>query len=119
GGPAHGFRFVQFPFNLTMPEAAVARTQAVGAERVTVFEAVQRLGLAAFTSVPLLQGQLARNGPKRTGFSPGQTALQFARSAPGTTGALIGQKRPEHLSENLAVAAQPPWGRATFDGLLR
>lgn len=119
GGPSHGFRFVQFPFNLTMPEAAIARTQAVGTERRTVFEAVHRLGLGAFTSVPLLQGRLAVHGPTRDGLTPAQTAIQFARSAPGTLGPLLGQKRPEHLSENLEVAQRAPFDPATFDGLIR
>ncbi len=119
GGEGHGFRFVQFPFNLAMPEAAVARTQRVEGERLTLFEAAQRLGLGCFTSVPLMQGQLARNGPRRTGLTPGQTALQFARSAPGTLGPLVGQKRVEHLSENLEVANHVPWNAATFESLLK
>ena len=83
GGEHHGFRFIQFPFNLAMPEAAAVHNQLVGEERLTLFEAAGRLGVACFTSVPLLQGQLARAGPKRRGLSAAQTALQFARSARG------------------------------------
>jgi aryl-alcohol dehydrogenase-like predicted oxidoreductase len=119
GGEHHGFRFVQFPFNLTMPEAAVAPTQRVGPERVPLFEAAHRLMVGSFTSVPLLQGQLARNGPRRPGCTCAQTALQFARSAPDTLGALVGQKGVEHLSENLEVAARPPWDAPMFQGLLK
>lgn len=119
GGKEHGFRYVQFPFNLAMPEAAAARTQRLGTERLTVFEAARRLGLGVFTSVPLMQGQLARHGPRRAGLTPAQTALQFARSAPGTIGPLIGQKRAEHLSENLEVAARPSWDATTFESLLK
>jgi aryl-alcohol dehydrogenase-like predicted oxidoreductase len=118
GGADHGFRFVQFPFNLAMPEAWAARTQRVGSERVPVFQAARQLGLGVFTSMPLMQGQLARHGPRRGGLSPAQTALQFARSAPGTIGALVGQKRTEHLSENLEVAGRSPWDRTTFEELL-
>ena len=65
-----------------------------------------------------MQGQLARSGPRRDGLTPAQTALQFARSAPGTIGPLVGQKRPEHLSENLELAGRPPWGREPFRALL-
>jgi aryl-alcohol dehydrogenase-like predicted oxidoreductase len=65
-----------------------------------------------------VQGQLARSGPKRNGLSPAQTALQFARSAPGTLGPLVGQKRSEHLSENLALAERRPWAAESFDALL-
>ena len=71
GGKEHGFRFVQFPFNLAMAEAAAARTQRVGHERLSVFDAAHRLHLGVFTSVPLLQGQLTRHGPPRGGFDSG------------------------------------------------
>jgi len=118
GGDDHGFRFVQFPFNVGMPEAASIRNQVVGGERVTLFEAAKKLGVGCFTSVPLFQGQLARAGPKRDGLSPAQTALQFARSAPGTIGPLVGQKRPEHLSENLGLASRTPWSLEQFRALL-
>lgn len=118
GGPDHGFRFVQFPFNVAMPEALALGTQRVGGERLPLFTAAEKLGVACFTSVPLFQGQLARGGPKRNGFTPAQTALQFARSAPGNLGALVGQKRSEHLSENLEVAAHRPWARTAVGALL-
>jgi aryl-alcohol dehydrogenase-like predicted oxidoreductase len=118
GGPDHGFRFVQFPFNLSMPEAAAWPTQVVGSRTVPLFDATSHFGLGCFTSVPLLQGRLSRGGPHRAGLSIAQTALQFARSAPGTLAPLIGQKRTEHLSENLELAAQPPWGPDAFRALL-
>jgi aryl-alcohol dehydrogenase-like predicted oxidoreductase len=110
GGEDHGFRFVQFPFNLAMPEAAKVRNQPFGGARVTLFEAARRLRVGCFTSVPLYQGQLARSGPKRNGLTAAQTALQFARSAPGVIAPLVGQKRSEHLSENLELASRPPRG---------
>jgi aryl-alcohol dehydrogenase-like predicted oxidoreductase len=118
GGADHGFRFIQFPFNLAMPEAAAVHNQIVGDERLTLFDAAARLGIACFTSVPLLQGQLAKAGPKRRGLSAVQTALQFARSAPGTLGPLVGQKTSEHLAENLEVASLPPWDAAGFADVL-
>jgi aryl-alcohol dehydrogenase-like predicted oxidoreductase len=118
GGDRHGFRFVQFPFNLAMPEAAQLRNQPVGEDRLTLFDAAARLGVGCFTSVPLFQGQLARAGPKQPGLSPAQTALQFARSAPGTLAPLVGQKSPDHLAENLEVASLPPWPPDGFRELL-
>ncbi|MGC2288700.1 MAG: aldo/keto reductase [Thermoplasmata archaeon] len=117
-GQKHGFRFIQFPFSLGMPEAAVQRNQTVKGEKVTLFEAAQRLGLGCFTSVPLLQGQLARVGPVADGFSAAQTAIQFARSAPGTIGPLVGQKEPDHLAENLRLADRSPWERRQFQTYL-
>ncbi len=118
GGEEHGLRFVQFPFNLAMPEAASVRNQPVRGERLTLFGAARRLGVWCFTSVPLFQGQLARSGPKLDGLSAAQTALQFARSAPGTLGPLVGLKSPDHVSENLDLASRPPWNEEAFGALL-
>ena len=118
GGDRHGFRFIQFPFSLGMPEAAVSRNQTVNGGKVTLFEAAERLGVGCFTSVPLLQGQLARVGPVATGLTAAQTAIQFARSAPGTIGPLVGQKEPRHLAENLELAVRPPWPRREFETYL-
>jgi len=108
GGADHGLKFVQFPFNVGMPEAATFANQRVDGRAYPLFDAASRLGVACFTSVPLFQGQLARSGPRRDGLSAAQTALQFARSAPGTLGALVGQKEAHHLAENLELASRPP-----------
>lgn len=114
GGAAHGFRFVQFPLNLAMPEAASFRNQPTGGSRETVLSATQRLGLGVFTSVPLLQGELARSGPHYGSLSRAASAIQWARSAPGNLAPLLGLKQPEHLSEGLSVAAISPWTAAEF-----
>ena len=37
-----------------------------------------------------------------------QRAIQFVRSTPGLTTALVGMKRAEHARENLAVAQAAP-----------
>jgi aryl-alcohol dehydrogenase-like predicted oxidoreductase len=118
GGEHHGLRFIQFPFNLAMPEAAQVRNQPVAGERRTLFDAAGLLGLGCVSSVPLGQGQFARVGPSLDGLTPAQTAIQFARSAPGALTTLVGQKRPEHLAENLRVAEFPPWGPPEFLRLL-
>jgi aryl-alcohol dehydrogenase-like predicted oxidoreductase len=118
GGENHGFRFLQFPFNVGMPEAAMLRNQLVAGSRHTLFDAARSLGLGCFTSVPLLQGQLARTGVAAPDLTAAQTAIQFARSAPGNLAPLVGQKRPEHLEENLGVAGYPPWTEPEFEKLL-
>ena len=107
GGEDHGFRFVQFPFNRSMPEAAERACQPVEGEPRTLFEAATLLGVGCFTSVPLLQGQLAR-GPTVGGLTAAQGALQFARSARGNLAALVGTHTAAHLAEDLALAATPP-----------
>lgn len=114
GGAAHGFRFVQFPFNYAMREAATLPTQSVDGARVPLFEAARQLGVGCYTSVPLLQGQLVHRGPTAEGLSAAQTAIQFARSAPGNLAPLIGQKRPVHVEENLQVARRAPWSAEQF-----
>jgi aryl-alcohol dehydrogenase-like predicted oxidoreductase len=118
GGRDHGFRFIQFPFNLSMPEAATWPTQVMGSRTVPLFEAAVGLGIGCFTSVPLLQGRLARGKTRPDGLTAAQAALQFARSAPGNLAALVGQKRPEHLSENLDLAQRHPWNEVEFRAAL-
>ena len=80
GGEQHGFHFIQLPFNVKMPEAA------------TVVDEAQQLGVTVITSASLLQGRI-----------PPQMAIEFVRSTPGITTALIGMSRVEHVEENLAA----------------
>lgn len=113
-GPAHGFRFVQFPVNIALPEAVTFANQPVHGVRLPALEAAVRLNLGVFSSVPLMQGELARSGPHYGSLSRAASAIQWARSAPGTIAPLLGLKTPEHLSEGLAVAALPPWPESEF-----
>ncbi|HEX5883187.1 MAG TPA: aldo/keto reductase, partial [Pyrinomonadaceae bacterium] len=78
GGDEHGFRFIQLPFNLAMPEG------------ISVIEEAQQLGVTVVASASLLQGRI----------DP-QTALRFVLSTEGITTALIGMSRVEHVEENL------------------
>ena len=77
-GEEHGFHFIQLPFNARMPEAA------------PVIEEAQQLGVSVVTSASLLQGRI-----------PPQMAIEFVRSTPGITTALIGMSSVEHVEENL------------------
>lgn len=107
GGTDHGFRFVQLPFNRAMPEARDRACQRAGDRTLSPFAAAEELGVGAFSSVPLLQGQLAV-GPSVGALSAAQGAIQFARSARGNLAALVGSTSVAHLTEDLAVAAIPP-----------
>jgi aryl-alcohol dehydrogenase-like predicted oxidoreductase len=113
-GKDHGFRFIQFPFNRSMPEAVTWPTQVLGGRTVPLFDAARHYGIGCFTSVPLLQGRLTRGKPDADGLTAAQSALQFARSAPGNIAPLVGQKKAEHLSENLEVASRRPWDGDEF-----
>jgi len=53
------------------------------------------------------------------GPTDAQSALQFTRSAPGLTTALVGMSRPQHVEENLALAARPPLDPEEFAALFR
>ena len=111
GGPNHGFRFVQLPYNLAMPEALTLRSQLVDGDGKSPFEAAEKLGLRIFASVPLLQGRLLSHPqlPKIEGLTSAQTCLQFCRSAPvGLLAPLVGQKNPKYIEENLGIAVHPP-----------
>src|SRR5690606_14914340 len=126
----HRFRVVQAPYNIVMPEAALAETQE-GAPpddevapaapwdvrsppRQPLFEAVADLGIAAVASATLMQSRLARALPfDLRGAYPNlrtdaQPALHFTRSTPGVTTALVGMRNVAHVRENLDIARIPP-----------
>jgi aryl-alcohol dehydrogenase-like predicted oxidoreductase len=116
-GDKHSFRFVQLPFNLAMTEALTLGNQSLGGQTKTVMEAAGELGIMLIASASLLQGQVARNLPpfvtQALGLqSDAERALQFARSSPGITTALVGMSHAEHVKANARLAGIPP---ATVD----
>ena len=117
GGENHGFKYIQLPFNLGMPEALTERHQRINGQNVSILEASSRLGVGVFTSVPLLQGQLLRYQlPEVPGLrTPAQKCIQFVRSTPGVIAPLVGQKRREHVLENLETAQVPPLDIETYN----
>lgn len=120
GGREHGFKFIQLPFNLAMPEAYTLENQKVGDELYSTFEAANRLGIGVFNSAPLLEGQLLHHVKKPfvEGTTTGaQSCLQFVRSAPNVA-ALAGHKQPEHVEENLELAFTQPLAREAFEKLV-
>jgi aryl-alcohol dehydrogenase-like predicted oxidoreductase len=111
GGPAHHFRAVQLPFNLAMLEALDPSTQSLDGEPVPALMAARSRGLMVFASASLLQGRLAEQGlPDEivrhlAGLvTDAQRAIQFVRSTPGVTTALVGMSHIEHVEENLGAA---------------
>jgi aryl-alcohol dehydrogenase-like predicted oxidoreductase len=114
GGSAHHFQAVQLPINLGMVEALTAKTQPLDGDLVPALRAARAYGITIFASASILQGQLAQGMPDelRNRFAglatDAQRALQFVRSTPGVTCALVGMSHREHVEENLATAAIPP-----------
>ncbi|HEX4440192.1 MAG TPA: aldo/keto reductase [Thermoanaerobaculia bacterium] len=125
GGEGHRFRGVQLPVNMAMAQAVAFRSQAVGGRRLPALAAARALGLATFGSASILQGRLSDGLPPEVVEAfPGletdaQRALQFSRSAPGETCALVGASRPEHAREDFAVARVPPASEDAVMGLFR
>jgi aryl-alcohol dehydrogenase-like predicted oxidoreductase len=113
GGESHRFRFIQLPFNLAMLEA-LSRG---------VLDRAPELGITVIASATLLQARLIGGLPddlhaKFQGCaSDADRAIQFTRSAPGITAALVGMSDPAHVESNLAVARIPPLDSAAFRSL--
>lgn len=122
-GDAHGLRFIQLPFNLAMPEAITVANETLDGQRMTVVEAAKRLGVTVVASASMLQGRVARGLPDSVRRQLGslttdaQTAVQFVRSTPGITTALVGMSHVEHVDENLALAEVEPVGPESFSQL--
>jgi aryl-alcohol dehydrogenase-like predicted oxidoreductase len=116
-GGRHHFRFVQLPFNLAMTEALTLGNQALRGRDRTIMEAAGELDVTLIASASLLQGQVARNLPGFVAEALGlendaERALQFVRSSPGITTALVGMSRVEHVKANARLVSVPP---ATVD----
>jgi aryl-alcohol dehydrogenase-like predicted oxidoreductase len=116
-GSGHHFRFVQLPFNLGMTEALTLGNQTVAGKTMTIMEAAEELDITLVASASLLQGQVASNLPEFVAEALGlssdaERALQFVRSSPGITTALVGMSREEHVRANARLVSVAP---ATID----
>jgi len=122
GGKDHGFRFIQLPYNLAYSEALLLKNQQAGADvNLTILQAAVKLGIGVFTSIPLFQGRLLRSQiPDYPGAKDSiSRLLQLVRSSPAVIAPLVGQKRPEHVQENLKVADAPPLTKAEFEQAMK
>ena len=123
GGAKHGFKFIQMPFNLAMPEAFVLPNQQLNGKVVTTLEAAKDLGVKVVASASILQGKLAQNVPLYIRETLGNlttdalTSIQFARSAAGITTALIGMSSTNHVAENMKLAEIEPTKASEFQEL--
>jgi aryl-alcohol dehydrogenase-like predicted oxidoreductase len=125
GGEDHHFRFVQLPLNLAMPEALTAPTQTFQDKEVSLLGVASALGITVMSSGSLRQAGLVSGLPPKIGeafpglSSDAQRAIQFTRSTPGVTTALVGMGHAEHVRENLELAKTPPATREEFMRLFR
>ncbi|NNE68077.1 MAG: aldo/keto reductase [Pyrinomonadaceae bacterium] len=121
GGEKHGFRYIQLPHNLAMPEAYLVPNQAANGKALSAIAAAVDLGLDVMASASLLQGQLTMNVPMHIREALGglttdaMTSIQFVRSTPGVTSALVGMSSLEHVRENMALAACDPAEESVYE----
>ena len=119
-GDAHHCRVIQLPINLAMTEAFTHANQSLNGNSVTLLEAADALGVTVMTSGSLMQAQLTAGLPPVVAEAfPGlqsdaQRALQFVRSTPGVTTALVGMSNVAHVEENLALARTAPATKAQY-----
>lgn len=120
GGEGHGFRFIQLPYNLAMPEAFLLGNQAVQGKVYSAIEAARQLGVSVMCSASILQGKLSHSIPFhiRAGLGNPTTdalaAIQFVRSTPGVMTALVGMSRAAHVEENMNLARLSPVSEEQF-----
>jgi len=137
GGEKHRLRFVQFPYNLGMLEAAtdsnqpfertLQGTEAGEKEKLTLplLAAARQYALVAVGSAGLMQREVLDNVPDEVmdalgGWdSDAQAALHFNRSTPGLTTTLVGMSTPAHVRENLRAAERAGIEGKAFWGLLQ
>ncbi|WP_225725606.1 MULTISPECIES: aldo/keto reductase [unclassified Nocardia] len=116
GGERHRFRFVELPLSLGLLDTLPALDGGVLRE-------APDLGITVFASAALMQGRVSRDLPPwitraMPGLSDAQRAIQFVRSIPSLTSALVGMRDGAHVRENLDLSAHPPLTTAEYRALL-
>jgi aryl-alcohol dehydrogenase-like predicted oxidoreductase len=114
GGGDHHLRAIQLPYNLATTSALRLPTQ-IGPAGGTaaVLSALSGTGTLVLASAPLMQGRARGRLPSFVRECLGarlvdaQLCLQFARSSPGVTAAVVGMREAAHVEENLALARLP------------
>jgi aryl-alcohol dehydrogenase-like predicted oxidoreductase len=117
-----GFAAVQLPFNVAMADAFTVRAHPLDGERRSALAVARSLDLDVFTTASLAQGDLLDGLPaavatELSGETTAQRAINFARSAPGVTCALVGTSDEAHVDENVAAGTFDPLGARAFDAV--
>ncbi len=121
-GKDHGFRFIQLPYNLAYREAYSLRNQTVNSDNdLTILEACNKLNIGVFTSVPLLQAKLFDvKIPDYLGIDNQLLKIvQITRSTPNVIAPLLGQKKLNHVKENIDLAKVAPLNNSEFNEAIK
>ena len=126
GGADHHLRVIQLPYSLAMAEALRLPSQLGPAGGIAaVFSALHGTGTCVLASAPLAHGRVFGRLPDVVREClPGprgdaQLCLQFARSSPGVTAAIVGMREPAHVEQNLALARVPPASAEAIEELFK
>jgi len=114
GHADHHFRALQLPYGLAMGEGAAAESQlGPDGHSRAILDSLHDTGTVVFASAPLYGGRLVDQVPAfvRHAFpeapTDATTALQFVRSTPNVTSAVVGMREAAHVEENLRLARIP------------
>jgi aryl-alcohol dehydrogenase-like predicted oxidoreductase len=126
GGGDHHLRAVQLPYSVAMAEAFRLDSQ-IGptGHSDAVLGSLRGTGTAVLASAPLVQGRALGRLPRIVHEAfPGLASdagrcLQFVRSTPEITAAVVGMRDPDHVDENLAVARVAPVGAEAIEALFK
>lgn len=119
GGNEHHFRFIQLPFHLGVLESTPETLKNLSG----VLQLASISGITVIASASLMQGRLSRDLPDEIkDIMPGldtdaQRAVQFTRSTPGISCALVGMRRSSHVLENIKTAMVPPLTANNYERL--
>jgi aryl-alcohol dehydrogenase-like predicted oxidoreductase len=120
GGDNHGFKYIQLPHNLALPEAFLLRNQAVKGSVKSILDAASEFGVTVMCSASILQGQLTHSVPLNirevlgNPLTDAMSSIEFVRSTPGVTTALVGMSRTNHVAENMQLMRKSPVGAEDF-----
>jgi hypothetical protein len=106
---------VQLPVNLEAREAFTGPTESGS----TVLEVARSRSITVIGSAALMRARLARGVTPDVsvmipGFDNAQRAIQFARSIPGVTCALVGSRTVRQVAQAVAVARAAPLDQGRF-----
>jgi aryl-alcohol dehydrogenase-like predicted oxidoreductase len=126
GGGDHHLRAVQLPYSVAMAEAFRLDSQ-IGptGHSGAVLSTLRGTGTAVLASAPLVQGRALGRLPQIVHEAcPGLASdagrcLQFVRSTPEITSAVVGMRDPDHVDENLAVAKVSPAAAEAIEALFK
>ncbi|CAG9314966.1 unnamed protein product [Blepharisma stoltei] len=124
GGNDHGFRYIQVPINIAMPEAFVYRWQMIEGSEHILLNVAKKLRINIMVSSPLLQGKILELKLSRSMLGIELQAakhVQLIRSIPSESikSVLIGMKTPRNVTMNTQIGFVESLNREEFWHILK